>query len=641
MNVDIILPMGPEGLRLVKPMQLFHATVASSAVLESGGLRSREDLGGLNMTGGGPDKSISMTGDIRVAEAVVLALVTTCRIAQDEITASELLDAFRRISPRGHSNFVSQKNAYKDIKNARFKGYDLFNLYRDILMFGNVFDQTVYDPVLVSTDLSFFDAPSEDLINNICVLSCDLSTRARIVPRNHRFRQLPGQLNYVQFPVDESNIVRGKTSSGWGDFRYKDGVSEYLFRGAQGHSLAVEIVHEPITGPVRTNVSYLEQMDEFRVWDSSLLSNYVEGECGPDILERIQDRTGQDVFYPYFKELTIEDNLIRSQLFRKEEQDPRSNPSRDEAVLVIGTTEIEGYTLTWVTSEACNPEYTSTDVLSKVKSLDFEGVDDDSPETEIAGIARVVDTFEDHEHSISRLLKETGLEENTVIVLSPSSYDIPLSEYPSPEHMHLVFVECGKPDFEDPNQLLRHLSKELFRIANVPMPLRRSKEWASFVTQGADLTSFFNGLRNAPPQPEWFVNRYARQKGQFYRGESTKGAGTGVGYFGAGLYLTDIESQAKAYALLNDRPEGRILTYHVPSNVRLLDADSAEWRNIRAELGIRQDVITDPNLLTQLRKSAMNKGYDGVASQDPEKGFVIFDPEGVGVQLIDSKIVTY
>lgn len=310
-----VLPMGPEGLRLIKPMQLFHATVNSSAVLESGGLRSRSELGGLNMTGGGPDESISMTGDIRVAEAVVLALVTTCRIAQDEITASELLDAFRRISPGGHSNFVSQKNVYKDIKNTKFKGYDLFNLYRDILMFGHVFDQTIYDPVLVSTDLSFFDAPSEDLINNICVLSCDLSTRARIVPRNHRFRQLPGQLNYVQFPVDEHNIKTGRTSSSWGDFRYKDGVSEYLFRGAHGHSLAVEIVHEPITGPVRTNVSYLEQMDEYRVWDSSLLSNYAENECGPDILERIQDRTGQDVFYPYFKELTIEDNLIRSQAF--------------------------------------------------------------------------------------------------------------------------------------------------------------------------------------------------------------------------------------------------------------------------------------------------------------------------------------
>jgi hypothetical protein len=309
-----VLPMGPEGLRLIKPMPLFHATVNSSAVLESGGLRSRSELGGLNMTGGGPDNSISMTGDIRVAEAVVLALVTACRIAQDEITASDILDAFQCISPKGHSTFINTRNAYRDVKNSRFKGDDLFNLYRDILMFGNVFDQTIYDPVLVSTDLSFFDAPSEELIDNICVLSCDLSTRARIVPRMHSFRQLPGQLNHVQFPIGEFNIVEGTTSSGGSDFRYKDGVFEYLFRGVHGYSLAVEIVHEPVMEPVRTNVSYLEQMDEFRVWDSSLLSNYVEVDCGPSILERIQDRTGQDVFYPYFKELTIKDNLIRSQI---------------------------------------------------------------------------------------------------------------------------------------------------------------------------------------------------------------------------------------------------------------------------------------------------------------------------------------
>ena len=313
MAVQVTLPMGPEGLRLLKPMKLYHATVASAAVLESGGLRNRRELGGLNMAGGGPDLSISMTGDLRVAEAVVLALVTTCKIAQNEITASEILNALRTLSPNTYTNFLCTRNIKMRSVDTKYVGYDLFNLYRDILMFGEIFDQKIYNPVLVSTDLSFFDAPSEELIKNICILSCDLSTDARIVPRNHRFRQIPGQLKSIQFPVDEFDIVRGKSSSGWGDFRHKQGVIDYLHESPRGDYLAVEVVLEPIEGPVRTNVSYLEAMDEYRVWDSSLLSNYAESDCGPEILESVLDRTGQSIFYPYFEELTIVDNLTSSQ----------------------------------------------------------------------------------------------------------------------------------------------------------------------------------------------------------------------------------------------------------------------------------------------------------------------------------------
>ena len=50
-------------------------------------------------------------------------------------------------------------------------------------------------------------------------------------------------------------------------------------------------------------------------------------------------------------------------------------------------------------------------------------------------------------------------------------------------------------------------------------------------------------------------------------------------------------------------------------------------------------VITNPDLLGQLRRVTMERGYDGVASPKAEEGFVIFDPEAAGVSLVSTETV--
>jgi len=198
-------------------------------------------------------------------------------------------------------------------------GYDLFNLYRDILYFGYLRGRAIYDPLLVSTDLSFFDAPSSDLADNICVLSCDLSKSAYVVPKYPTFNtintHMPNKIGNIRFPIDELAIRRGSPSSSaiLNDFRTHDGYIEYLHRSPHGDFIAVEVKFEPLQKHIRTNVSYLDNMDEYRIWDASLLSNYIEIGCGPDILEDILERTGQDIFYPYFEERTLLDDLLSSQ----------------------------------------------------------------------------------------------------------------------------------------------------------------------------------------------------------------------------------------------------------------------------------------------------------------------------------------
>ena len=315
MSKQVILPMSPQGLRLSKPMKLYHATVASSEVLNSGGLKPREELGGLSMTGGGPDSSISMTGDRRVAEAIVVALTTTCRIAQGEIDANYILTSLESVQTGLFDKFYRYRNSNSDYPlNLSVEGHALFNLYRECLYFAWAQHKAVYDPVLIDTDLSFFNVPCEELLEDICVLECELSTEARIVPAEPRFLELPGELSRIEFPIDEFTIRRGSVYGSWAgssynDFKFRDGELYYLHRSPRGDSIAIKVLFEPLLS-VLSNVSYLRGMNEYRVWDAALLSNYAEAECGTEILESVRSKTGQDVFYPFFEQSSILDNIV-------------------------------------------------------------------------------------------------------------------------------------------------------------------------------------------------------------------------------------------------------------------------------------------------------------------------------------------
>ena len=181
---------------------------------------------------------------------------------------------------------------------------------------------------------------------------------------------------------------------------------------------------------------------------------------------------------------------MRSWVTADFDRQARKNPKDS---LVLGTTEVQGYYLTWVTANVCDPQYTPTEFFSNIKFIEFEGVDEDTSDLDKESITLVTSTFDRYEYDISRLLKETGLETNTVIILSPERY-IDTSEYPPPEGTHLVFVACSDPLFKDHRHLLQYLAQELLKIADVGAFRRKSKEWANLVDKGKDLTLFFNDL---------------------------------------------------------------------------------------------------------------------------------------------------
>lgn len=121
---------------------------------------------------------------------------------------------------------------------------------------------------------------------------------------------------------------------------------------------------------------------------------------------------------------------------------------------------------------------------------------------------------------------------------------------------------------------------------------------------------------------------HSRSKGLFYRGARRAGAGGGsdLGALGKGLYVTWSIPMAEFFA---SRSGGQVYVYKLPSNLKLLDAQSDEMAGIKAEMGLPLEGYSDnpmyAPLLTTLVQE-LGKGYDGVISDNMADGLVLFDP---------------
>jgi|SaaInlStandDraft_7_1057024.scaffolds.fasta_scaffold227675_2 hypothetical protein len=131
------------------------------------------------------------------------------------------------------------------------------------------------------------------------------------------------------------------------------------------------------------------------------------------------------------------------------------------------------------------------------------------------------------------------------------------------------------------------------------------------------------GGRAAKSAALW-TSLHARNEGIFYRGvgPNSMGKGHDLQALGAGLYVTWNAMQAEAFA----GPGGTVLRYRLPLNLVMMDDRGRDMAEIKASMGFQPwEYAAGPMFAAMLRMSARDRGYDGVVSDNPAMGIVVFD----------------
>ena len=122
---------------------------------------------------------------------------------------------------------------------------------------------------------------------------------------------------------------------------------------------------------------------------------------------------------------------------------------------------------------------------------------------------------------------------------------------------------------------------------------------------------------------------------KYWRGQKSTGEGVGQGNLGSGIYISEEKGMAQAFA---DEVKGAIYPYALKEGVKLLNADSKEFINIKKDLGLEYwEAPPYKGISDEITKQVKALGYDGVKSLDRATGIVVFDKENLltGQQLED------
>lgn len=129
----------------------------------------------------------------------------------------------------------------------------------------------------------------------------------------------------------------------------------------------------------------------------------------------------------------------------------------------------------------------------------------------------------------------------------------------------------------------------------------------------------------ASDEAKWYKALHRRQKGIFYRGVPPSGKGSDIGALGAGLYVTWNRGVAQFFA-----KGGDVIEYELPVGLKLLDSKSGFMADIKAKMGIKPWEYIEGKMFANLVASDVKRaGYDGVISDNPAEGLVIFDKRKV------------
>ncbi|MAG24181.1 hypothetical protein CMI47_01250 [Candidatus Pacearchaeota archaeon] len=104
---------------------LYHATTGLQSIL---GDRFRVRRQGLShATGGGTDEAVSLTVDPRVADAILVGLVTLRKGARRAMTLEDLWKAFEKECPKGTASLKASEDAEHTMERARMLDRDLLH----------------------------------------------------------------------------------------------------------------------------------------------------------------------------------------------------------------------------------------------------------------------------------------------------------------------------------------------------------------------------------------------------------------------------------------------------------------------------------------------------------------------------------
>ena len=121
---------------------------------------------------------------------------------------------------------------------------------------------------------------------------------------------------------------------------------------------------------------------------------------------------------------------------------------------------------------------------------------------------------------------------------------------------------------------------------------------------------------------------YKKNKGIFYRGQSSSGKGMGFGMLGLGIYLTWSDSMAQKFA--DKQSRGIVQTYEVKRNLKMADNTGKDFAKAMANLGRKPwEWSRSKEFSGFLTGELKQLGYDGAFTDNPAEGIVIFDKKNV------------
>ena len=121
---------------------------------------------------------------------------------------------------------------------------------------------------------------------------------------------------------------------------------------------------------------------------------------------------------------------------------------------------------------------------------------------------------------------------------------------------------------------------------------------------------------------------YKKNKGVFYRGQSSSGKGMGFGMLGLGIYLTWSESMAQQFAKKQSR--GIVQTFKVKKGLKMVDNTSKDFAIAMKNLGRKPwEWSRSKEFSGFLTGELRQMGYDGAYSDNPAEGVVVFDKKSV------------
>jgi len=354
------------GLITDKEIPLYHASVNAQAIVAEGFKKARDLPNHIRGLGSAGTNTISMTGDIRYAEAICVHLATHARIGIGDLGWGELMVDFRKACPEANKKLFSPDNAEgekikKEIELLKLatkgkwrvrklymkteyqtdltgegeviplsefiearrlkyenKGWEhmlteytnpakslLAKIYNKLLWFGcaeNPVGNTHTWTQFVGNDLS--------VLEEICVVEAFLKPNQIIVPRSSK--ELSVLFGRSEFSTNEFVVERQEPKNFKEPWYPRIDVVEGL-----PFNVVVEedFVKELDEDTVSRMVAFLPAEDEFRVPNpAKQMSHPKVLYCALDIIEDLNRkwRRGSDItcFYPDFEKSTLIDNLL-------------------------------------------------------------------------------------------------------------------------------------------------------------------------------------------------------------------------------------------------------------------------------------------------------------------------------------------